>query len=216
MVKGGRQAEVSRIHHAGRVAPRDRLHHSAMNAPPFARAMAGNLQGAARQEKAVETCGSADLMTLVASIMRHPWVFLVLLLNGCADDRTVDANGNVPFAAVMANLDDYDGKEVRLITYASLEFEGQAAYLTKGDYENMIFINGLWLSLPEDIDESMLDKRGVYSIKGIIDLSNKGHFGLRIGSIDVLAIDEYLVFDKSENAEQGDSGGVPFRGTPDS
>ena len=141
--------------------------------------------------------------------MRYLIVVSIFILSGCSIDRATDRNGHTPFAAVLANLSHYNGKDVKLITYASLEFEGQAAYLTEDDYENMIFINGLWLNLPSNIDESKLNKRGIYAISGTVNLDENGHFGMWIGAIDVKYIEEYLVLEETDSAEQGDSEGTP-------
>jgi hypothetical protein len=92
--------------------------------------------------------------------MKVPIVTLLLLLlfvtgNVIAAERNcaeIDQKGNCTlfFASLIeliANPTKFDGKRVRIIGFLRLEFEGNAIYLSKSDFEHGVTKNGLWVSI---------------------------------------------------------------------
>jgi hypothetical protein len=80
----------------------------------------------------------------------------------------------------------FHGKQVRVIGYVRLEFEGNAIYLSKESHEAGIFKNALWLDPPP---RSPLAQKGAswgprYAIvEGRFDATDHGHLGLFSGAI---------------------------------
>ena len=56
---------------------------------------------------------------------------------------------NVSMVQLIANPKAFHGKWVRVIGFCHLEFEGNALYLHRDDYERAISRNGVWLNAPE-------------------------------------------------------------------
>jgi hypothetical protein len=54
---------------------------------------------------------------------------------------------NVSIVQLIANGQKYDGKLVRVIGFLRLEFEGNALYLHREDYETSIMKNGIWVDV---------------------------------------------------------------------
>jgi len=88
----------------------------------------------------------------------------------------------VSMVQLIANPAAYDGRLVRFHGYVNLEFEGNAVYLHRDDYEQAIFENGFSLG---DVSACMkLDgtrfKQGYAVVVGRFSSSEHGHmvFGL--------------------------------------
>jgi hypothetical protein len=65
--------------------------------------------------------------------------------------------GQVPLVSLIqliANPQTYDGKRVRVIGYLHLEFETEAIYLHREDFEQRINQNAVWLELPANLTKS--------------------------------------------------------------
>jgi hypothetical protein len=82
---------------------------------------------------------------------------------------------------LIANPKEYDGKFVRVIGFASVEFEGTAVYLHQDDYKYDIPKNGLWLAIDAE-GQKQFDGKYVL-IEGTFDAEHKGHRGLFSGTI---------------------------------
>ena len=93
--------------------------------------------------------------------------------------RAEQATG-VSMIALIANPDRYDGKLVRIIGFLRIEFEGNAVYLHRSDYEHAISKNGLWTEI--DMARKDLDKKYVL-IEGTFEADNHGHMGMFSGAI---------------------------------
>jgi len=88
---------------------------------------------------------------------------------------------DVSIVQLIANPNEYHGKFVRVIGFASVEFEGNAVYLHRDDYEYDITKNGLWI----DVDfrkQKKFDQRYVL-IEGTFNAERKGHHRLFSGAI---------------------------------
>ena len=94
-------------------------------------------------------------------------------------------------AALIARPEVFDGKAVRIIGFINFEFEGDAIYLSKGDWEHSINRNALWVELSEEtVGRSFVggrdgrpNKRYVI-IEGTFRAKNRGHLGLFSGAIE--------------------------------
>jgi len=56
---------------------------------------------------------------------------------------------NVSMVQLIANPKEYHGKWVRVIGFCHLEFEGNALYLHRDDFDRAISRNGVWLNPPD-------------------------------------------------------------------
>lgn len=85
---------------------------------------------------------------------------------------------------LLARTDAYDGKRVRVIGFANLEFEGNALYVSREDYEHMIPRNGFWLDVPDSLLRGRtLHLPGYFLIEGVVSAHDRGHMGLWSGAI---------------------------------
>jgi hypothetical protein len=97
-------------------------------------------------------------------------------------------NGNaqdVSILELLANPFRYDGKQVQVIGFLRLEFEGDAIYLHHEDFEYAISKNAIWLDRPKDFSEkqtSEVDKKYVIC-EGTFNAREHGHMGMFSGSL---------------------------------
>ena len=92
---------------------------------------------------------------------------------------------NVSIVRLIANPERYDGKQVQLIGFLRIEFEGTALYLHREDYERGIEKNALWINIPTGMSKAQADAvNGQYVIcLGTFDAAHHGHMGLFSGEI---------------------------------
>ncbi len=83
---------------------------------------------------------------------------------------------------LIQHPDKYHRREVRVIGYASLEFEGKALYISREDYENAITKNAVWLDIELTENVRKYNKKHVL-VEGVFDQDNLGHLKLFSGSI---------------------------------
>lgn len=58
---------------------------------------------------------------------------------------------NVSMVQLIANPEKFDGKLIRIIGFLRLEFEGDALYLHREDYENGIMGDAIWVDVNSEI-----------------------------------------------------------------
>jgi hypothetical protein len=95
--------------------------------------------------------------------------------------------GNTSLIQLIANPEKYDGKIIQIIGYLHLEFEGNAIYLHKEDFENSITENGFWVNFSESVTKkaNVMDYSDRYVIIiGTFRMHYKGHMGLFGGTIE--------------------------------
>lgn len=92
---------------------------------------------------------------------------------------------DVSMIQLIANPQQYDGSPIRLIAFLDLEFEGNALYLHREDYEKSNSVNAIWISLTDQQGYSSKKLSGGYVlVEGIFRAKERGHFGMFAGSID--------------------------------
>lgn len=93
---------------------------------------------------------------------------------------------DVSIVDLIANPLAYDGKQVQVIGYLVLEFEGNSVYLHREDYEMNISRNGLWVSLAKDASkaESQCKSGNYVLLLGKFNANNRGHMDMWSGSIE--------------------------------
>lgn len=93
---------------------------------------------------------------------------------------------DVSIVQLIVNPQDYENKKIRIKGYLSYKHEGNAVYLHKDDYENVITENAIYLYIKEkDFIENFIDKpyEGYMSIVGIFTNKDKGHKSLFVGAM---------------------------------
>ena len=106
---------------------------------------------------------------------------LLMLARAVASEVTTE---HVTLLQVLARPEKYDGKEIQIIGYLRLEFEGNCLYLHKEDYDHAIIGNDIWVDVTEKIERQKraLNDRYVI-IQGIFDAKRLGHMGLSSGTL---------------------------------
>lgn len=85
---------------------------------------------------------------------------------------------------LVANPEKYDGKQIRIIGFLRIEFEGNALYVHKEDYEIGLLKNAIWVDVtPEMKKEQSKFSMHYVLIEGVFSASEKGHMGAFSGSI---------------------------------
>lgn len=91
---------------------------------------------------------------------------------------------DVSMIQLIANPQQYDGKPIRVIAFLNLEFEGNALYLHREDFDRSIVSNAVWISLEDDqVRTSRKLSGGYVLVEGIFSAKDRGHFGMFSGSI---------------------------------
>ena len=101
----------------------------------------------------------------------------------------VDAGGRCSLwgpsmIALIANPDAYHGKRVRLIGFVNFEFEGNGLYISREDWRQAIYRNGLWVDLPGDRPASGQPNRRYVLIEGTFRADHQGHMGMWSGALE--------------------------------
>ncbi len=82
---------------------------------------------------------------------------------------------------LLAQPREYHGKRVRVIGFAHFEFEGDALYLSREDFERGIAINALWLPRPTGSLDSIANHDVV--VEATFDALFRGHFSMTSGAL---------------------------------
>ncbi|UMQ42923.1 hypothetical protein MKS83_04360 [Chryseobacterium sp. Y16C] len=102
---------------------------------------------------------------------------------------------DISMLRLIVTPEKYHNKTVQIIGYLNLEFEGNAIYFHKEDYENGSSRNGMWVSFNDEFakkkDLQKFTKKYVI-IVGKFDMNTKGHMGMFGGSIkNITRLDEW-------------------------
>lgn len=94
---------------------------------------------------------------------------------------------NTSLIKLIATPEKYDSKTIQVIGYLHLEFEGNALYLHKEDFENSLTENAFWVNFSKKLTKkiNIMDYNDKYVIIiGTFKMDSKGHMGLFGGTID--------------------------------
>lgn len=94
---------------------------------------------------------------------------------------------------LIANPDKYNGKQIRIMGYLHLEFEGNGLYLHKEDYDHAIIKNAIWVDVePKHPEFTNLKQYSDHYVimEGTFDSHMNGHMDVYSGSIkDITRLD---------------------------
>lgn len=91
---------------------------------------------------------------------------------------------NVSMIQLIANPQQYEGKPIRVMAFLHLEFEGNALYLHREDFEKSLLSNAVWISLDDQQIRTSKKFSGEYVlVEGVFSAKDQGHLGSFSGSI---------------------------------
>ncbi|HSE21615.1 MAG TPA: hypothetical protein VLB68_08140 [Pyrinomonadaceae bacterium] len=107
------------------------------------------------------------------------------LLTKRAEDS--DRPGLISMVQLLGQPEKYSGRKVQVIGLVHFEFEGNAIYLSREDYEYGIVTNAFWLALSDSVQTK--DVNDSYAlVEGTFNPNMKGHFGVWNGSIENITL----------------------------
>jgi hypothetical protein len=92
---------------------------------------------------------------------------------------------DVSVVQLIANPHAYDGKRVQFIGFLRLEFEGNAIYLHREDYEHQISKNALWINPPAQMTKQERQAVDMHYVicSGVFEAAKHGHMGMFSGEV---------------------------------
>jgi hypothetical protein len=122
-----------------------------------------------------------------ASFAMHRMRFLAiafLLHFGLVGWASAGQPTDVSIIQLIADPQRFDGQAIRVVGFLRLEFEGNAVYLHREDFEKSLLQNGIWIELTESqLRSSTKLNNGYVLIEGTFSSSEKGHLGIWPGSL---------------------------------
>jgi hypothetical protein len=110
----------------------------------------------------------------------------VLVTSAAAKAAPTPQPRDLSLVALIADPVRHDGERVRVVGYLNFEFEGNAIYLSKADFDASVVANSLWVERPKWVNDTAA--RGLsqrYSVlEGTFRAGPTGHLGLWPGSIE--------------------------------
>lgn len=94
---------------------------------------------------------------------------------------------DVSLVSVIAYPDRYHKKNITLKGYFTMETEGQAIFISKNDYQTMIFKNAIYLYVDyKSISKMNIEEpyKGYVQIEGTFNKNLKGSYGFYSGGIE--------------------------------
>jgi hypothetical protein len=123
------------------------------------------------------------------------WLLPVLLALTIGGAAYADEPRDVSIIQLITNPQQFDGKLVRVIGFMHLEFEGDAIYLHREDFEYSMEKNSLAIELSDSQGRSWRKLNDHYVIvEGRFSATAQGHFGVRAASLqDVIRLSDWSV-----------------------
>jgi hypothetical protein len=106
--------------------------------------------------------------------------FFTLLVVPSKADQPLD----VSMIQLIANPEKFDGKHIRVIGFLRIEFEGNALYVHREDYQIGLLKNAIWVDVTPDMEKQSGKLNMQYILlEGIFSANEKGHMDAFSGSI---------------------------------
>src|SRR4051812_19524184 len=87
----------------------------------------------------------------------------------------------VSIVQLLAIPAKYHGKLVRIIGFLCIEFEGDAVYLHREDYDHVLTQNAIWVDLPDGHDAKLHQHYAL--LEGTFDARDHGHMAMFAGAL---------------------------------
>jgi len=128
-------------------------------------------------------------------------VLAILLSVGLVGGAAADQPKDVSMVQLIADPQKFDGQIIRVIGFLRLEFEGNAVYLHREDFERAIFQNGFWIELTESqLKSSAKLNNGYVLVEARFSASEKGHLEIWPGSLQAVSRLSSWSVDRSRGA----------------
>ena len=100
-------------------------------------------------------------------------------------DDSPDTLQDVSLIQLIAQPEKFEGKRVRFIGFLRIEFEGNAIYLHREDFDHGIGKNALWVAIPDDMTKQQQDEVNMHYVicVGVFTARWQGHMGMFSGEI---------------------------------
>jgi len=105
----------------------------------------------------------------------------VVALADAAPAAADPPDGFVSIISLLGDPKRYAGHRVTVTGYVRIEFEGNAVYFHKEDFDNMLMKNALWLDMAGAKTSGL--KEGYAYVEGVFDPDAHGHLGLFGGTL---------------------------------
>jgi hypothetical protein len=116
--------------------------------------------------------------------MRSALALLLALLASPHTFAASAASERVTLLQLLADPDKFDGKQVAVIGYLHLQFEGDTLWLHKEDFDHAIIGNMLSVVVTKDIEKKRDELNDRYVlVVATFDAKDKGHMGLCSGTL---------------------------------
>ena len=126
---------------------------------------------------------SESLLHSFGSAMKTRLIFLFFLLASVFAAQASEPI-DVSLVQLIADPARYHDREVRIVGYLHLEFEGNALYLHREDFQNSLYKNGIWIDPTGPLYASAKANNNSYVlVVGKFSAADTGHMGLWSGAI---------------------------------
>lgn len=105
-------------------------------------------------------------------------VAVLILLATTTQAQEREQSERVSLIQLIAHPAHYEGKLVRLDGFVHIDFEDNAIWLHKDDFDNFIYSNSLWINVSECVDGEGKPMSGYASLSGRFSSQRHGHMGL--------------------------------------
>jgi hypothetical protein len=93
----------------------------------------------------------------------------------------------ISIISLISNPEKYHKKRIIVDGYFNFQKEGDAIYVNKSDYENLLYKNGIYLSISQEFLERQNIQppyKGYVSIEGIFNKDKLGSYGFYSGTLE--------------------------------
>jgi hypothetical protein len=96
----------------------------------------------------------------------------------------------VSIVQLIANPEAYEGKQVSIRGFFHFEFEENAIYLHREDFDQLISENAIWIKLRGDISKELINKLNNHYVNcgGTFSARSHGHMGAFMGELSDVSI----------------------------
>lgn len=120
-------------------------------------------------------------------------LLVVIFLHSCSVNNKnqivvkTQKSEKISIIALISNPEKYHKKRIIIDGYFNFQKDGDAIYINKSDYENLLYKNGIYLSISQDFlisQEIQTPYRGYVSIEGIFNKDKLGSYNFYSGTIE--------------------------------
>lgn len=121
--------------------------------------------------------------------MKFFLIFLLILGNTAFANKNIK---RVDFPHLLEKPQLFDGKDIEVVGFATIEFERNALYVDSDSQKKSTFKKGVWLEIARTSFELKKYNGLKVLVRGVFRESNKGHMGLWKGALEKVSKLELL------------------------